>query len=153
RMEAGARALGNRSILADPRSVQNRDKVNASVKYREYWRPFCPSILSERMSTYFDRYTDAPFMIISFVANERLKRDAPATVHVDGTARVQSVRKEVNARFHRLLLQFESITGVPILLNTSFNIKGESIVCTVGDALRTFWSTSLDVLAIGSFLV
>ena len=141
RMEAGPRALGQRSILADPRTVENRDKVNAIIKFREYWRPFCPSMTAEAAPDYFDAFTDAPFMILAFEANERLRKEAPAAVHVDGTARVQFVHADVLPRYHRLLTCFERRTGVPVLLNTSFNVKGEPIVCTVRDALRTFWST------------
>ncbi len=153
RMEAGPRALGQRSILADPRNVIYRDKVNAIIKFREYWRPFCPSMTAEAAEKYFSAWTDAPFMVIAFDANDRLKHDAPAIVHVDGTSRVQLVQQSVLPKFHRLLRSFEDITGVPVLLNTSFNVKGEPIVCTVQDALRTFWSTGLDVLAVGDFLV
>jgi carbamoyltransferase len=153
RMEAGQRALGQRSILADPRNVANRDKVNAIIKFREYWRPFCPSMTEECAPRYFDRYTEAPYMIIAFDANDRLKAEAPAIVHIDGTSRVQFVNRERAPRYHRLLTEFEKLTGVPVLLNTSFNVKGEPIVCTPKDALRTFWSTGLEVLAIGDFVV
>jgi len=153
RMEAGPRALGQRSILADPRNVENRDKVNAIIKFREYWRPFCPSMTAEAASKYFGRYTNAPFMIIAFSANERLKQDAPAIVHVDGTSRVQMVHRDTLPRFHQLLKAFEKRSGVPVLLNTSFNVKGEPIVCTIQDALRTFWSTGLEILAAGDFLI
>jgi carbamoyltransferase len=152
-MEAGPRALGQRSILADPRKVENRDKVNAIIKFREYWRPFCPSILAEAMPNYFDKYTEAPFMILAFPANERLKKDAPAIVHVDGTSRVQMVRRETTPRYYDLIRAFQKQTGVPVLLNTSYNVKGEPIVCTAQDALRTFWATGLEVLAIGDFVV
>lgn len=153
RMEAGPRALGQRSILADPRTVDNRDKVNAIIKFREYWRPFCPSMTVEAAPDYFDSFTDAPFMIMAFPANERLSKEAPAAVHVDGTARVQLVHAETLPRYHQLLKAFERRTGVPVLLNTSFNVKGEPIVCTVRDALRTFWSTGLEVLACGDLLI
>lgn len=153
RMEAGPRALGQRSILADPRDLGNRDRVNSIIKFREYWRPFCPSITAEAAEKYFDEYTDAPFMTIAFAAGERLTEEAPAVVHVDGTSRVQLVHEKVMPQYHRLLRAFERYTGVPVLLNTSFNVKGEPIVCTVQDALRTFWSTGLEVLAAGDFLV
>ena len=153
RMEAGPRALGQRSILADPRNISSRDKVNAIIKFREYWRPFCPSILAERASDYFERYTEAPFMVMAFKANERLTKEAPAVVHVDGTARVQFVDKENLPLYHSLISEFEKATGVGALLNTSFNVKGEPVVCTVRDALRTFWSTGLDALAVGDFIV
>ena len=152
-MEAGPRALGQRSILADPRSVENRDKVNAIIKFREYWRPFCPSMAAEAGERYFDKFTDAPFMIIAFKANERLKQDAPAIVHVDGTSRVQMVHQDVLPKYHRLIKAFERRTGVPVLMNTSFNVKGEPIVCTAKDALRTFWATGLEVLALGDCLI
>jgi carbamoyltransferase len=152
-MEAGPRALGQRSILADPRDLNARDRVNSIVKFREYWRPFCPSILAERAPEYLTRYTNAPFMVIAFPATEKLKTDAPAVVHVDGTARVQLVEKNVLPLYHRLISEFERLTGVGVLLNTSFNVKGEPIVCTARDALRTFWSTGLDALAIGDYLV
>ncbi len=153
RMEAGARALGQRSILADPRDVKSRDRVNGVVKFREYWRPFCPSLTWESMPRYFDKYTEAPFMNIAFLANEKLKTDALAIVHIDGTARVQTVRLEQNPLYYRLLKAFESKTGVPVLLNTSFNVKGEPIVCSIQDALRTFWATGLDCLAIGNYFI
>jgi carbamoyltransferase len=152
-MEAGPRALGQRSILADPRDIESRDRVNAIVKFREYWRPFCPSILAERADEYLVRYTNAPFMVIAFEATDKLKADAPAIVHVDGTARVQIVGKNVLPLYHRLISEFERLTDVGVLLNTSFNVKGEPIVCTARDALRTFWSTGLDALAIGDCLV
>jgi carbamoyltransferase len=153
RMEAGPRSLGQRSILADPRMVENRDRVNAIIKFREYWRPFCPSITVEAANRYFDKSTYAPFMILAFRANDALRRDAPAIVHVDGTSRVQFVEPDVLPRYHRLLTAFEKRTGVPVLLNTSFNVKGEPIVATIHDALRTFWSTGMEVLAAGDFLI
>jgi carbamoyltransferase len=153
RMEAGPRALGQRSILADPRRVENRDKVNAIIKFREFWRPFCPSMTSEAAERYFDKYTEAPFMTLAFPANPILTQEAPAVVHVDGTVRVQVVRREVNPRFHRLIEAFGRRTGVHVVLNTSFNVKGEPIVCTVADALRTFWATGLEILAAGDFLI
>jgi len=153
RMEGGPRALGQRSILADPRTIENRDRVNAVIKFREYWRPFCPSMPAEAAERYFERYTDAPFMTIAFEANERLRAEAPAIVHVDGTSRVQMVHQEVLPRYHKLLVEFEKLTGVPVILNTSFNVKGEPIVCTVQDALRTFGATGIEVLAVGGFLI
>lgn len=153
RMEAGPRALGQRSILADPRKVESRDRVNAVIKYREPWRPFCPSMTAEAAERYLVDWDDAPFMIIAFRANERMKSEAPAVVHVDGTARVQLVHRTTHALYHRLISSFEKITGVPVLLNTSFNVKGEPIVCTATDALRTFFATGMDCLAIGPFLL
>ena len=153
RMEAGPRALGQRSILADPRNVASRDKVNAVIKYREPWRPFCPSMIAEAASKYLDTWDDAPFMIIAFRATEKLKQDAPAIVHVDNTVRIQLVHAAHNPLYHRLLTCFAERTGVPVLLNTSFNVKGEPIVCSSIDAIRTFHGTGMDALAIGNFLV
>ena len=153
RMEAGPRALGQRSILADPRREAMRDKVNAAIKYREYWRPFCPSMRTEDASRYLHAHTDAPFMIIAFRARDALREQAPAIVHVDGTVRVQLVDGDDLPLYHRLLTEFGRQTGVPVLLNTSFNVKGEPVVCTIHDALRTFFSTGLDVLAAGNCLV
>ncbi|HLA96446.1 MAG TPA: carbamoyltransferase C-terminal domain-containing protein, partial [Pyrinomonadaceae bacterium] len=127
-MEAGPRALGQRSILADPRNADSRDRVNSIIKFREYWRPFCPSILAERAPDYFDHYTEAPFMVTAFKANAKLAADAPAVVHVDGTARVQFVEKSVLPGYHDLISEFEKLTGVGVLLNTSFNVKGEPVV-------------------------
>jgi len=153
RMEAGPRALGQRSILADPRKVEARDRVNAVMKYREYWRPFCPSITAESAPRYLKSYDDAPFMIIAYEATDALKTEAPAIVHVDGTARVQMVHKDILPLYHRLISAFEARTGVAALLNTSFNVKGEPVVCTIHDALRTFFATGMECLAAGSFLL
>jgi carbamoyltransferase len=153
RMEAGPRALGQRSILADPRDINVRDRVNGAVKFREFWRPFCPSMPYEYAKEYFKNYTNSPFMNVAFDASEKLIKDAPAIVHVDGTARVQLVHQEFHPLFHRLLKTFEHKTGIPVLLNTSFNLKGEPIVCNFSDALRTFFSSGMGVLAAGNFLI
>jgi carbamoyltransferase len=152
-LEGGPRALGARSILADPRDIKARDRVNAAIKFREYWRPFCPSITEEAAGVYLRDACPAPFMILAFEATEEAKDKAPAIVHVDGTVRVQTVGPDTNPPYHRLLKAFERRTGVPVLLNTSFNIKGEAIVGSPRDALRTFFSTGIDALAIGSYLV
>ncbi|MBP2471934.1 carbamoyltransferase [Crossiella equi] len=153
RMEAGARALGQRSILADPRTTAMRDRVNEVIKHREPWRPFAPSVPDEDGDAYADPTGDARFMMMGFPATERLRADAPAVVHVDGTSRVHRVVAADNPAFHRLLREFGALTGVPVLLNTSFNVAGEPIVCTPSDALRTFYSSGLDLLAIGNFVV
>src|SRR5918996_2041505 len=153
RMEGGPRALGGRSILADPRSVESRDRVNAAIKFREYWRPFCPSLLEEKAHRFVRNAAPAPFMITAFDATEEASELCPAIVHVDQTMRVQTVNGHGHARFHQLLEAFEKRTGVPVLLNTSFNIKGEAIVCSPRDALRTFCSTGIDALAIGRCLI
>jgi carbamoyltransferase len=153
RMEGGPRALGGRSILADPRRVESRDRVNAAIKFREYWRPFCPSLLDEAAPRFLRKSVEAPFMIMAFEATDEARERCPAVVHVDGTMRAQTVDQSSNPRYHALLKAFERRTGVPVLLNTSFNIKGEAIVCSPRDALRTFWSTGIDALAIGSCLL
>ncbi|MEO8192470.1 MAG: carbamoyltransferase C-terminal domain-containing protein [Gemmatimonadales bacterium] len=151
RMELGPRALGNRSILADPRTIEMRDKVNR-VKGRELWRPLAPSILADRTHEYFERVPPNAFMLFATQARAITKEVAPAIVHVDGSARPQPVSRDLNPRFHDLLEAFDELTGVPILLNTSFNAAGEPIVCTPADALRTFVSTNLDILVMGSFV-
>ena len=153
RMEFGPRALGNRSILADPRRPEMKDRVNASVKFREGWRPFAPACLAEAAPEYFDGCQDAPFMIVTFTVRPDKRAAIPAVTHADGTARVQTVREPDNPRFWRLLRAFGRRTGVPVLLNTSFNLRGEPIVCSPKDAIRTFYSSGLDFLALGSFLI
>lgn len=152
RMEFGPRSLGNRSILADPRRIASRDKVNAVVKYREYWRPFCPSILAEAASDYFEiRPSDAPFMTITLPVRESRKQEIEAVVHVDGTARPQFVHDDTHPRYAELLRAFRDLTGIPVLLNTSFNVKGEPIVCSPRDAIRNFYTCGMDVLYLGGF--
>jgi carbamoyltransferase len=152
RMEFGARALGSRSILADATRPEMTEIVNRDVKHREDFRPFAPSVVKERASEYFG-LDDTPFM--SFVTSVRpdKRRLIPAVVHADGTARPQSVEQHVNPLYWRLLRRFEEIRGVPIVLNTSFNVKGEPIVCTPRDAIRCYFSTGLDSLAVGSFIL
>ena len=151
-MEGGPRALGNRSILADPRYVESRDRVNAVIKFREFWRPFCPSMTPVGSEKYLAKYTYAPFMVLAFQASEGAEKEVPAVVHVDGSCRPQIVEAD-NAPYFQLIQEFEKLSGVPCLLNTSFNIKGEPIVCTPHDAIRTFSATGLDALAIGPFLL
>lgn len=153
RMEAGPRALGGRSILADPRHPAARDRVNEVIKFREFWRPFCPSMTAEGAARFLSRHTHAPFMILTFEARPDAKDSIAAVIHVDGTSRVQIVEEQTNPRYFRLLQEFEKITGVPVVMNTSFNVKGEPIVCSPHDALRTFFATGMEALAIGPFLV
>jgi carbamoyltransferase len=153
RMEFGPRALGMRSILADPRFAENRDRVNDAVKFRETWRPFAPSVLVERASEYFDDFYPSPYMILTFWANKARANQIPAVVHVDGSARVQSVSRTTNPRYYDLIETFGTLTGVPVVLNTSFNLKGDPIVCTPKDAIQTFYTSGLDDLVIGDFLV
>lgn len=153
RMESGPRALGSRSILMDPRNAENKDVINAKVKFREAFRPFCPSILEEAREEYLKNSREEPFMITSFDAND-IKRDRiPAVVHVDGTVRAHTVKREVNPKYWDLIKKFSNITGVPVVLNTSFNIRGEPIICSPRDAIKCFYDTGMDYLAIGNFLV
>lgn len=153
RMEVGPRALGNRSILADPKIPGIKDKVNAEVKHREMWRPFAPSILHEDMGEYVEKPSTSPFMILAFQARKDRVGDFPAAVHVDNTARVQGVKRDVNPQYYRLIEEFKELTGRGVILNTSFNFAEEPLVCSPRDALRTFYSCGLDALAIGSFLL
>ena len=154
--EFGPRALGNRSILADPRPVANRDRINAMVKKREAYRPFAPAVLSEAAADYFDlSVTSGNHDFMSFVVDVREERRAElgAVTHIDGSARVQVVAPESNERFHGLIRYFGEITGTPVLLNTSFNNNAEPIVQSIHDALTCFLTTGLDLLVIGDFLV
>lgn len=153
RMEAGPRALGNRSILMSPLEAGNKDLINAKVKYREKFRPFCPSILHERRDDYLFGARDEEFMVTSFEVVESKKDKIPAVVHEDGTARPQLVRDKVNPLYSELIREFEKITGEGVLLNTSFNVRGEPIVCTPREAIRCFYDTGLDVLVLGNFVV
>jgi len=155
RMEFGPRALGNRSILADPRRAEMKDRVNQMVKKREEFRPFAPSVTYEAAENYFDlrARNQYEYMTIAVRAKPERRQEIPAVVHVNGTARVHVVRREVNPRYWELLVRFGQETGVPVLLNTSFNIKGEPIVCTPEDAIRCFIGTGIDYLAIQGYLV
>ena len=152
RMEWGARALGNRSILADPRRTDMKDIINARIKRRESFRPFCPSILAERASEYFDGSYPDPFMLTVYPVKPEKRAEIPAVTHVDGTGRLQTVTQEANPLYRRLLAAFDAQTGVPILLNTSFN-ENEPIVCRPAEALACFLRTDMDVLVMGSTVV
>ncbi len=153
RMEFGPRALGNRSILADPRNEEMKDRVNNSVKYREWWRPFAPSILEEYYFDYLNARFLSPFMILSFPVKKEKRDKIPAVTHIDGSARPQTVNKDVNPFYWNIINEFYKKTMVPVLLNTSFNLKGEPIVCTPFDAIRTFYTSGLDYLVMEDFLV
>lgn len=153
RMEFGPRALGNRSLLADPRSSEMRERINHIVKHREDFRPFAPSVLIEEAAEWFeinDLQAAAEFMLVNYKAKSPDK--IAAVVHVDGTSRLQLVRKDINSKYHALISNFYRITGVPMVLNTSFNDR-EPIVCTPTDAIRTFKKSQIDHLVIGDFLV
>jgi len=148
RSEFGPRALGNRSILADPRKPEMKDILNKRVKHRQAFRPFAPIVLAERVSEVFECNTDSPFMLLAMHVRPEWRDKIPAIVHVDGTARVQTVRQEDNERLYGLLKEFDALTGVPVLLNTSFNVKGEPIVETPNDAMECFLTTGIDHLVL-----
>ena len=149
RMEWGPRALGNRSILADPRRVEMKDVINSKVKFREPYRPFAPSVLEEDVEDYFHFSGVSPYMTFVCRVREEKKDEIPAVTHVDGTARIQTVSRTHNPRYWSLLNEFKTVTGVPIVLNTSFNVNGEPIVCTPEDAVRCFLNTDIDYLVLG----
>ncbi len=153
RMEWGPRALGSRSILADPRDPKMKDKINNYVKFREWFRPFAPSILEENAGEYLVDSRPSPFMLLSFDVYKEKRDEIPAVVHVDGTTRPQTVDRRTNPRYYKLISRFRELTGVPMVLNTSFNVRGEPIVLTPYDAIRTFYSTGMDYLAMGDFLI
>ena len=153
RMEFGPRALGHRSILADPRDPEMNAKVNNAVKFREWWRPFAPSMLKEAAPEYIESAFDSPFMILTAQVRPEKRDIIPSVTHVDGSARPQTVEKDVNPLYWNLIDEFGKRTGVPVLMNTSFNLRGEAIVNTPTDAIRTFFSSGMDALAIGSYLV
>ncbi len=173
RMEFGPRALGGRSILGDPRTPSMQKTLNLKVKYRESFRPFAPSVLREDVADWFDIDTDSPYMLmVADVASERQRKmtndeealfgidklnvarsDIPAVTHVDYSARIQTVHAETNPRYHALISAFKTRTGCPVLVNTSFNVRGEPIVCTPEDAFRCFMGTELDVLAVGNCIL
>lgn len=170
RMEFGPRALGNRSILGDARNPDMQRKLNLKIKYREGFRPFAPAVIAEKSSDYFDLGTASPYMLlVAPVNNERrnpvndsetdllkrlyhLRSDIPSVTHVDYSARIQTVHRETNYQFYSLLEAFEKLTGYGVLVNTSFNVRGEPIVCTPDDAYRCFMSTEMDCLVMGDFL-
>ena len=153
RMELGPRALGCRSILADPRRADMKDVLNARVKFREWFRPFAPSILAERCGEFFERDEISPYMLQVYKTRPEHREKLASVTHVDGGARVQTVTREQNAPYYDLISAFDARTGVPVVLNTSFNIRGEPIVATVEDALKCFYTTDMDALAVGPFLL
>ena len=153
RSEVGARALGNRSILANPLLKNMKKKLNDEVKHRENWRPFCPSINDYRYKDYFGNVPESDFMILAFKMRKKYRKFLPSAVHVDGTSRPQIVKQKTNKKFYKLIKEFEKITGHAILINTSFNIQGEPIVNKPSEAIRCFSGTGIDYLAIGDFLI
>ncbi|MFC7387120.1 carbamoyltransferase family protein [Sphaerisporangium rhizosphaerae] len=153
RSEIGPRALGNRSILADPRRPDMKDRINAKVKHREPFRPFAPVVLEERQGEFFTSEVPTPYMLLVPAVREEKQKVVPAVTHVDGSARLQTVTAELNPKLHGLLTAFDKVTGVPVLLNTSFNDNEEPIVETAQEAVRCFLSTGMDLLVLGDFVV
>jgi carbamoyltransferase len=158
RFEWGPRALGNRSILADPRNAAMKDIVNTKIKFREPFRPFAPSVVMGRVSEYFDlpepeRHYPARFMLYVVPVKPGKDAEIPAVTHVDGSARLQAVDPEVSPLYHRLIETFGHVTGVPVILNTSFNLKGEPIVNSPAEAFSTFGRSGMDVLVLGPHVI
>ena len=153
RSEFGPRALGNRSILADPRTAEMKDILNKRVKHRQAFRPFAPIVLEERANEIFEGPGDSPFMLMAKHVNPAWKDKIPAIVHVDGTARVQTVNERDNPMLYRLIKEFDALTGVPVVLNTSFNVKGEPIVERPHEAVECFLTTGIDYLAVHDCLM
>jgi carbamoyltransferase len=172
-MEFGPRALGARSIIADPRSEKMQKNLNLKIKFRESFRPFAPSVLREDVSNWFDINVDSPYMLlVADIQKDKqisldsksdklfgidklnLKRSIiPAVTHVDYSARIQTVHKDTNKRYYKLLQKFKEITNCPVLVNTSFNIRGEPIVCSVEDSFKCFMGTDLDILVCQDFIL
>lgn len=153
RMEYGPRALGARSLLADPRDPTIKDVINAKVKFREEFRPIAPSVLHEAGPDWFLNYADSPYMTQTFTASERARHQAAAIVHEDGTCRIQSVHRETNPLYHRLIELFAARTGVPMVVNTSLNAYNDPMACEPHQALRTYFATGLDCLILGPFVL
>lgn len=173
RMEFGPRALGGRSILGDPRSPAMQKTLNLKVKYRESFRPFAPSVLREDVADWFELDGDSPYMLLVADVREALRREMtdeekalfgidklnvprstiPAVTHVDYSARIQTVHEETNPRYHQLISRFKALTGCPVVVNTSFNVRGEPIVCTPGDAFRCFMGSEIELLVVGNCLL
>jgi len=151
-MEWGPRALGNRSILCDPRRADMKAILNAKIKRRESFRPFAPSVLEEAVSAWFEEDDAVPFMMQVFQIREEKRALIPAVVHVDGSGRLQTVSRQTNPRFHRLMEAFRDLTGIPMVLNTSFN-ENEPVVCKPEEALDCFLRTRMDVLVLGQMMV
>ena len=173
RMEFGPRALGGRSIIADPRSPVMQKQLNLKVKYRESFRPFAPSVLREDVSEWFEHETDSPYMLIvadvqsdkrhAMTAEEEAlfgidklnvpRSSVPAITHVDYSARIQTVHADTNPKYHAVISKFKKKTGCPLVVNTSFNVRGEPIVCTPTDAFKCFMGTEMDVLSVGNYVL
>ena len=173
KMEFGPRALGARSIIADPRSDKMQKKLNLKVKFRESFRPFAPSVIREDLSKWFELNCDSPYMLLVADINKSVRRnmtdeekklfgieklnvkrsEIPAVTHVDYSARIQTVHKNTNPKYYNLLQQFKKITNCSVILNTSFNVRGEPMVCSIEDAYRCFMGTDLDILVCENFIL
>jgi len=173
RMEFGPRALGARSIIADPRSEKMQKILNLKVKFRESFRPFAPSIIREDLSDWFGLDCDSPYMLLVADVNKSIRREIteeeeklfgidklnvkrsniPAVTHVDYSARIQTVHKDTNPKYYKLIQNFKKITNCPVIVNTSFNVRGEPIVCSVQDSYKCFMATDLDMLVCGNFVL
>lgn len=153
RMEFGPRSLGSRSIIADARNRENWQKVNLKIKFRESFRPFAPTILEERVQDYFDLTQESPYMLLVADVHESKRAEIPAVTHVDGSARIQTIRRDQHPRYYDLLKAFERRTGCPVIINTSFNVRGEPIVESPKDALNCFLHTHMDYLVLGNCLL
>jgi carbamoyltransferase len=155
RMEFGPRALGSRSIIADARNPENWQRVNLKIKFRESFRPFAPTVLEERVSDYFDLDRPSPYMLLvaQVKAEHQAKKSIPAVTHVDGSARIQTISREQNAAYYDLVKEFERQTGCAVIINTSFNVRGEPIVCTPHDAYLCFMRTNMDNLVLNNFIL
>ena len=173
RMEFGPRALGGRSIIADPRSKIMQKQLNLKVKYRESFRPFAPSVLREDLDEWFEHESDSPYMLLVADVQKDKRRlmtqeekalfgidklnvprsSVPAITHIDYSARIQTVHADTNPRYHALISKFKEKTGCPLVVNTSFNVRGEPIICTPTDAFKCFMGTEMDVLAIGNYVL
>jgi carbamoyltransferase len=151
-MEFGPRALGNRSILVDPRRAEMKDVLNQRIKKREPFRPFAPSILEDRVADYFEQSHPAPTMLMVYQVKEERRKEIPAVTHIDGSGRLQTVSRQVNERYYQLIADFNDVTGVPVILNTSFN-ENEPIVCTPEQAIDCFKKTRMDVLYLGNYSI
>ena len=172
-MEFGPRALGARSIIADPRSEKMQKILNLKVKFRESFRPFAPSVIKEDVTQWFELNYDSPYMLLVADINKSIKREMsdkeqkffgieklnvtrssiPAVTHVDYSARIQTVHKETNYKYYNLIKNFKKITNCPVLVNTSFNVRGEPIVCSIEDAYKCFMGTNLDMLVCENFIL
>ncbi len=153
RLEFGDRALGNRSILADPRNPFMKDKINENIKYREKFRPFAPAVLNEKTKEFFENTQSSNFMENTLMIKKNKKKHIPSVTHIDGSGRLQTVSKQTNELFYKLISSFYKKTNIPILLNTSFNVQGEPMVCSVEDALKNFYLSGLDIMYIGNYKI